>query len=208
MDFEIFTFTNNFFQEHTYVLKRGNDCVVIDPGMKFDFKKCNIDANLKAILLTHGHLDHIDGLSNIDKNLDVYINEIEKDFLEDEELALYKMLGVKKSFDHKDLKVKYYNDGDTITLGDIEVKCIHTPGHTKGSSCFLAGKDHLFVGDLVFEGSFGRTDLPTSNVSDFKKSLEKLTKMDKDIKLYAGHDGLTTIGKELDRILAEIKNPN
>ena len=91
---------------------------------------------------------------------------------------------------------KYIKDGDIIPVGNMNIKVIHTPGHTEGGVCYLI-EDNLFSGDTLFRGSVGRTDLFGGNFSKLSDSIKnKLFKLDSDIKVFPGHGPMTTIGYE------------
>ena len=88
-------------------------------------------------------------------------------------------------------------DGDEITIGEMNFKVIHTPGHTEGSSCYLLNGKDLFSGDTLFYTSMGRVDLPGGNEEAMMNSLLRLSDLDKDIRVHPGHGPGTDIGKEL-----------
>ncbi|MGF6906895.1 MBL fold metallo-hydrolase [Fusobacterium sp. PH5-44] len=150
---------------------------------------------LKYLILTHGHGDHIDGsIEILEKNPEaqLYIGDEEKEFLTDDTLNLTNyMLAVPFKYTGKFISVK---EGDKI--GDFQV--IDTPGHTRGSKCFYCQKENLLIsGDTMFQNSFGRYDLPTGNESELFMSLKKLCNIlpDNTIVL-SGHTDSTTIGNE------------
>ena len=90
----------------------------------------------------------------------------------------------------------FVNEGDVFKIGDIEIKAISTPGHTKGGTCYIVG-DKLFSGDTLFKGSVGRCDLPEGNFNDIVKSVkEKLFTLPDDTEVFTGHGAKTTIGFE------------
>ena len=90
-------------------------------------------------------------------------------------------------------------EGDKITLGEISINCMHTPGHSPGHlAYYIERHDIIFSGDLIFQGSIGRTDFPGCSEKDMKLSLERLKKMPRETVICPGHMGITTIGDELD----------
>lgn len=151
---------------------------------------------LEYIILTHAHGDHMGGVQDIQKEfpdakLVACIHD--KALLEDAKLNMSTMVyGYPVAFS-ADL---YVADGETMKVGDLELKFLHTPGHTPGGMCILA-EDVLFSGDTLFEQSIGRTDFPGSSYQDILKSIhEKLFVLPDDTKVLPGHMGPTTIGYE------------
>lgn len=176
------------------------DAVVFDPGSSRDprieqFLDEN-DLNLDKIILTHGHYDHIDGVEKLKEKTGakVYIPEGDKDFLTKPSLNLSAMIGMPDLIlEPADVIVK---EGDTIELTPgNEVTVIETPGHTPGSASFI-GDGFVIVGDVLFQGSIGRTDFPGSSYSDMINSLDKLLQLDDDVVVLSGHGNPTTIGQE------------
>ena len=149
----------------------------------------------KYVLLTHGHFDHIYSVDDVREKYGckVCIHEGDSDFLYDS------VKNANKLFFGDDLVMKpadiILHDGDILNLGEESVKVISTPGHTTGCVCYLTGKD-LITGDTLFDLGIGRCDLPGGNGDTLLKSLEMLSKMDEDIKIYPGHGGISTIGKQ------------
>lgn len=174
--------------------------VIVDPpeqGAKlYETLKQN-QLELEAILLTHGHFDHIGGVNELRKlaQVPVYIHSGEADLAESASLncssAMSRSVSVKAD--------KIFEDGDILQFSDIpDIKVIHTPGHTAGSVCFyLESEDILVCGDTLFQESVGRTDLPTGSQSELVKSVrEKLFVLPDSVIVYPGHGDETTIGYE------------
>lgn len=169
------------------------DTIVIDIGGDADdiIKELkHLEANVKAILLTHGHVDHVGGVLELKKEYDVPVYLSSKD----EELMvkntyIYGNFGVERA-DYS------LNQGDNLNIGSLNIKVIATPGHTPGGVCFLIEND-LFTGDTLFYGSVGRSDLEGGDHVELINNIKsKLVILSNDIKVYCGHGPSTTIGKE------------
>ncbi|MCR1876718.1 MBL fold metallo-hydrolase [Paraclostridium bifermentans] len=192
-------FTDHLFGENTYLIadKNTREGAVIDPGGEVDdlmrFIKDNF-IDVKYIILTHGHGDHIGCVPKLKEatNACIIADSEEKELLLDKKKNLsYRMHCGAIEFDAD----KYVNEGDSIKLGELKLKFIHTPGHTKGCMCIKVG-NHMFTGDTLFAGSMGRTDLYSGDDNQMKKSLNRLKKYEDDIIVYPGHGPNTTMGIE------------
>jgi len=173
--------------------------IVFDPADQGEYLYNKLKENgfqVEAIMLTHGHFDHIWGLEAL-KNLSgakVYAYEGEKELCEDASLNVSKGAGraciVKAD--------EYVRDGAEITAAGMTCRLIATPGHTAGSCCYYFEDDKILIsGDTLFQESVGRTDLPTGSMSTLVRSVrEKLMVLPEDVKVYPGHGESTTIGYE------------
>lgn len=175
-----------------------NKAMIIDPGGDAEGLIDFIDKEkleLQYIVLTHGHADHIGGVMKLKENYGVEIiaHEYELELLNDSEKNLSsQMFGENINIDPSIL----VKDGDNFKLGSLEVKVIHTPGHTEGGMC-LKIENNLFVGDTLFKGSVGRADLHGGNASVLLDSIVvKLLTLSDDIVVWSGHGDPTTIGEE------------
>ena len=152
--------------------------------------------NLKQILLTHGHFDHllgIDGFKDV-LGVDTYISEDDMSQVRMTPEMLQMFLGMMSSSIPS--VAGYIKDGDVVKIGNTEIKAIATPGHTKGGMCYLV-ENKLFSGDTLFQGSCGRCDLPEGDFETIVKSIkEKLFTLPEEIEVYPGHGGKTTIAHE------------
>jgi glyoxylase-like metal-dependent hydrolase (beta-lactamase superfamily II) len=152
---------------------------------------------IKGILLTHGHFDHINALEAVKEfvKVPVYISEVEKLLLSDPDKNLSGQFG-------RDLSLVadvYLKDGEIITTDSFKIHVINTPGHTKGSVCFYIKESHiLFSGDTLFANSVGRTDLPTGEMESLCESIQqKIYKLPKETKVYPGHGETTSVDTEI-----------
>ncbi|MDE6415131.1 MAG: MBL fold metallo-hydrolase [Anaeroplasmataceae bacterium] len=184
------------FATNTYIISKEGQCIIVDPGLDFENAASKIKEKYEVvgILLTHGHMDHIDGIRYFD--VPIYIHELEIPFLEDASLSLYRMFGTKIPFQRDSLKIVPIKDGMEIELIGYTFKVMHTPGHTRGSVVY-SYKDKLFSGDTLFHMSMGRTDFPTGDSKSMRESLKKIIATFPDVMdVYPGHDEKTTIGYE------------
>lgn len=183
---KIKTLTLGLYQTNTYLLADDDGtCVIIDPGYEAErILSAAEDLKIGAILLTHGHFDHVGAVRPIAEQTGckVYIHAGE---------AALPMVMTQECIYFTD----HYVDGDIVRIGSMEFKVLHTPGHTPGSVCLQCGK-LLFSGDTLFEGSCGRTDFPASSPSDMRKSLKRLSDIDDDLTVYPGHGPKTTLTTE------------
>jgi glyoxylase-like metal-dependent hydrolase (beta-lactamase superfamily II) len=199
-------FTFNPVQENTYVLyNEKGACCIIDPGCYFaseekaltDFIEQN-GLTPTLLLNTHCHLDHIFGNRFVAKRfgLKLHLHPKEKQVL-DRGPASGQAWGL--PFDNYDGELVFLNEGDTIRIGEDELHVLFTPGHSPGSISFY-DKEAKFViaGDVLFQGSVGRTDLPGGDFSVLEESIKtKLYTLPEDVIVYPGHGESTTIGDEM-----------
>lgn len=152
------------------------------------------DTKLEYILLTHGHFDHIIGTKEVKEKYSckVAISSEDEGMLSSARLSLALFFNEPQNDVSADIIIK---DGDIINLGETEIKVISTPGHTKGSVCFIA-EDYLFSGDTLFYCSFGRTDFPGGSEKEMLSSLKRLKKLNGDYKVMTGHDETSTLDYE------------
>ncbi len=204
--FQIKAFTFNPVQENTYVLfNESQECIIIDPGCYFDAEKEDLKSFInnhklkpRLLLNTHCHLDHVFGNKFIAEEFKLTLNShiLEKEILE---MAPASGLLFNLPFDNYQGKVDYLKEGDVVTLGDDTLMVIHVPGHSPGSVCFYCEKQKFIIGgDVLFQNSIGRTDLPYGSHEDLLNNIkEKLFPLPADVKVYPGHGTPTTIGREI-----------
>lgn len=152
------------------------------------------DAKLEYILLTHGHFDHIAGVKGIQEltGAKVVISSEDSPMLLSSKASLAAFCGAQQNNTDADIIIK---DGDTITLGESIIKVISTPGHTKGGVCYICD-DKIFTGDTLFFCSCGRTDFPGGSSAEILASLKKIAALKGNLKVYPGHDRLSTLDFE------------
>ena len=171
---------------------------VIDPGDDAEIiltKVKEIDVEIKYILATHGHFDHIGAVAELKTALgaDFLAHQDDFFFIEDGKNAALRW-GV--DIQQPPKPDRFIKDGDKIKIGKFEFKVIHTPGHSPGGVCFLYNR-MLFGGDTLFQGSIGRTDFRKGSFEDLKNSIRKrLYSLPDDTIVYTGHGPATTIGDE------------
>ena len=185
---------------NTYVVSDENgDAIIIDPSMDNDRIGDYIvkhSLTPKAILLTHGHFDHIRGVKRLVKRFSIplYLHYEEKDFLIDPYLNC-------SDFEKEmvvDCEPIVVTEGEELHLLNDTIKVFHTPFHTQGSVCYyFINNNLLFTGDTLFKMSIGRSDLPTGDSRLIKSSLSKLKTLPKETKIYPGHGPNSTLGFEL-----------
>ena len=165
---EIIKVVTGALDENCYVLVKGDNCLVIDPGDDFHKIKEVINGRkVLGVLITHSHFDHIGALRN---------------FLTKSSIKIFK----RSNLEEKD-----------YTIGDFKFSCIHTPGHSRDSVTFYFPEDEvMFVGDFIFKESIGRVDLPGGNNNEMNMSIAKILMYDDEIILYPGHNEDTTLGYE------------
>ncbi len=168
-----------------YILEGYGGVLVIDPGAEPErVLDCLGNRKLEAILLTHGHFDHVGGVKELVAETGCRV------FLCDEELSLPRAMTSGELY-----YTDTYAEGDSLTLAGLSFTVLHTPGHTPGSVC-LCFDDAMFSGDTLFAGSIGRTDFPGSDPAKMVKSLIRLTDLRRNYTVYPGHGESTTLDEE------------
>jgi glyoxylase-like metal-dependent hydrolase (beta-lactamase superfamily II) len=190
------TYVNGPFMENTYLINNGLDAILVDPGEGILEYLSSINKyNIKAILLTHGHIDHIDGIKYfLDK--DIYVSKDELDFFTNPSKSLYAEYGGNIPFDVNKLNLHLIENDQILDIIGYKIKCIATPGHTIGSMCFLFNDSFLISGDTLFQVGIGRTDFLTGDFKMLIASLDKLKNLPDNTVVYPGHGVSTSIAFE------------
>lgn len=198
-------FVFNFIQVNTYVLYTpSKDCVIVDPGCYSEAELNELSLFIEshqlkpyAIVLTHPHIDHVAGVARVKNKFNIpvmaHVKSIEILNQTEQYGAAYGFTDVKNFAPDTCL-----NDLDEIYFGDASLKVLYTPGHCEGSICLYSKEDGFVVtGDVLFQQSIGRTDLPTGNYQTLIESIQsKLLTLDDDTRVLPGHGSETTIGDE------------
>ena len=177
------------YQTNTYLVWEENSptCVVIDPGYEPDTildEAKKLGKEITAVLLTHGHFDHVGGGRELaaETGCPVYLHEAE--------LSMPPQMTAGPLF-----YTNTYGEGDFVEAAGLSFKVLHTPGHTPGSICLLC-ENAMFSGDTLFWGSCGRTALPGGSWATIRKSLLRLAELSGDYDVYPGHGDATTLSFE------------
>lgn len=188
--------------------EKSKETIVIDPAGEVEkiVEMIKIlKGNLKYIYLTHCHGDHIGGVTHL-KNIcggKILIHRNDSEGLNNTDINLAQYIGLDNIKLEADSRI---DDNDLIHIGELEFEVIHTPGHTKGGTCLYCKKQKcLFSGDTLFRGTWGRTDLPTSNLEQIMNSIvNKIMILPDETIVYPGH-GKATMIKEEKPIYLELK---
>ncbi len=182
-----------------YVLSSGNEAAVVDPGEDCEAIRsfaATTKLDIKYILLTHGHFDHIGGAAFMKETFPdakVCIGKEDAKML----LSSWDSLGAMFGFDHPPVSADItLGEGDELTLGGETIRVMHAPGHTPGGVIYLVG-DMALCGDTVFMGSIGRCDFPGSDIKQMAASLERVKALPPDTRLFPGHGEPTSVEREL-----------
>jgi hydroxyacylglutathione hydrolase len=207
------TFTITPFQQNTRIVacEKTKRAMCIDPGEEsteiVDFIKNN-DFKLQAIALTHGHLDHIGGTSSLHKNFpqaEILLHRDDEDLyyrLPEQPLFFglspHQLKSLGMDYETPPALTRNWHDGEIYEVGELRFKVLHCPGHTRGHVVLAEERERkVFVGDCLFEGSIGRTDLPGGSFEQLMDSINsKILPLGDDFTVYSGHGRETTVGYE------------
>lgn len=201
MNVEMFTVGRFFTNCYVVSCERTKEAIIIDPGFNTNFEAEKIftfiDENvsrLKSIVDTHGHPDHTCGNKIIKEkfHVPILIHEYDAHMLEESSKKIGRFFGFENFSSPADTLLY---DKDLVKFGEMALKVIHTPGHSRGSISLL-GEKEIFTGDTLFQGSIGRTDFPESSEPDMRLSLKKLASLADHFVVYPGHGSMTNLGEE------------
>ena len=194
-------FVIGMIQTNCYLVQNeeSKECFLVDPAICPEELVSHIKSEgleLKAILLTHGHFDHIMGIDGfVDEfHVPVYVYEEDADAMTDPKLNQSSVYTGGYTYEG----ARSIREGQILKLAGYDFEVFHTPGHTKGGCCYyVRSEDVLFSGDTLFQNSIGRTDFPGGSMSDLVRAVkEKLMVLPDETLVYPGHMGETTIGHE------------
>ncbi len=191
----VHTLTLGAYQTNCYIVAENGRCAVIDPGYDADkiltlLKEQQLTCD--AILLTHGHFDHVGAVEALVEATGCALWMSESDWSQfPNPVTAYFYPLANCDF----CEVYFCEEGELITVAGLTFEALATPGHTAGSMCFRCG-NALFTGDTLFAGSCGRTDLPGGDGKWLKWSLERLAELKEDFTVYPGHGPATTLSRE------------
>ena len=193
------TITVGAFQENCYLVvdDRSNRAVIVDPGSEGARLVDAIEdsnAMLEAIWITHAHVDHVGAIASVKRKWDVpiYLHPLDRRLYE-AAARQAEVYGV--AFELPPEPDREFADGQQVKVGNLEMTVLHAPGHAPGH-VVIHGQGIALVGDCLFAGSIGRTDLPFSNPPQLAATLEKISALAPETVVYPGHGMDTTIAQE------------
>ncbi len=192
---KIQTLTLGSYQVNCYLVwdDTQKNCIVIDPGYEPErvlSEVAHLGLTVQAVLLTHGHFDHVGAVEAIALETDCPVWMHQGDHILNPMVRLLFPLSGAKNLD-----LRFFKEGDVLDLAGLRFLVLETPGHTQGGVCFQV-EDALFSGDTLFSGSCGRTDLPGSSGKRMTESLSRLAALAFDGTVYPGHGPATTLEYE------------
>ena len=198
--------TFNPFQENTYIIwDDTKDCIIIDPGCYEEEERKNLvsfieinEINPVKLINTHCHIDHILGNKFVSENwnIELHIHKLDLPLLENSG-GIAKTYGFEK-YEGSPYPQHFLKDGEVLNFGKSKLEILFTPGHAPGHICLFSKEEKFIVaGDVLFNGSIGRTDLPGGDYDTLINSIQnKLMVLEDETVVHCGHGPSTTIGKE------------
>lgn len=203
-DMQIKTLVLGLYENNSYIVRQSEtskDCIIVDTALNakgiLDYLNEN-GLNPVAIVLTHGHIDHIFGVKPLREaypGIQVYIHKLDAHMLTDGQANLSSLSG---AIFKTEAAEHLFDEPDMLKLAGIELQVLHTPGHTPGGVCFYNKQANvLFSGDTLFAGSVGRTDFPNGSMAQLIGNIKtKLMPLPDETEVLPGHGPKTTIGQE------------
>ena len=192
---QVYTLPLGAYQTNCYIVENGGKCVIIDPGYEPDTLLRFLQGNnliAEAILLTHGHFDHVGAVEKLVEATGCRLWMSQADWSQrPSPITAYFYPIANCDF----TEVQFCEEGEVISAAGLDFSVMETPGHTHGSVCYRCG-DALFSGDTLFAGSCGRTDLPGGDWATIQESLRRLAALPENLSVYPGHGESTTLEQE------------
>ena len=180
----------NELSQNTHIIEFNTGCVLIDAGCSINEVKNLTNKPIKAVLLTHAHFDHIKNIEEYDKqNIKIYAHKAVLDMLNNTTNNASLLFNQPSKYKINNLYLLV--DQDELEIGELNILCLHTPGHSIDSMCYLINNEHLFSGDTLFSVAIGRTDLPTGDTQKLIASLKRIQNLNYNT-LYTGHGRVST----------------
>ena len=206
MNMTVKAFTFNPFQENTYVVYTNEgDAVIIDPGCYEREEKESLSAfiaekklNVQALLNTHCHIDHVLGNAYVLETYPVDFYMHKEDLVTLNAVGSYAHLYGFPAYEKSPEPTKFVSDKEVLNFGSLSFQVIFGPGHAPGHVAFYNEKERIFMGgDILFQGSFGRVDLPGGDIEILKKTIHsRVFTLPDETQVYPGHGPSTTVGIE------------
>ena len=199
---KLIPFYSTLWESNSYLLIDGTDALLIDAGVNAKDVVKHLErenAELRHILLTHGHFDHTVSVDTLREatGAKLLMHFADTEMLADaEKSALTVFFGTRSSHKPADITL---SDGDAIPFGNTVIQVLHSPGHSRGSVCYLAD-NMLFSGDTLFDGGYGRCDLYGGDMNVLASSLGKLQTLDPNLTIYPGHGSSAPLGAALNNL--------
>lgn len=208
---KIFTVPMTCFAANCYlVVSQKGRAAVIDPGAQGERIIRALEereVTPEAILLTHGHFDHIGAVKDLQARypgIKVYLNPKDRETVEDTCSNRSVFFGITDPQQYNILPDGELKEGDTVTVDELTFEAMETPGHTQGSVCLICG-EHLFTGDTLFRHDYGRTDLFGGSPWEMLQSLKRLGALEKNYIVHPGHEEDTSLEEEREFIAGVLR---